>query len=87
MDLQGSGYLKLETAKPDRQFSHTYNLTSSLSKLEIGFAFGKIAQFFPIQMSVLLHAETDLLRLGKEWPLPRELPVRVCVRQGMVSLI
>lgn len=59
--LCDAGYLRLESAELCWQLSHTCDLTSALNKLEMGFAFGKIAQVFPAWRSEFLHAEIALL--------------------------
>lgn len=45
-------------------------------------------QFFPIQMSVLLHAETDFLRLGEDLTAPeRTTCTCVCAAGNGVSYL
>lgn len=67
--------------------SHTrVTLTSSLNKLGMGFACGKIVQVFPARQSVFLHAEIALLRPGEGWVLLGGLPECVCVQRVMMAL-
>lgn len=79
-------YLRLESAEPCWQLSHTCDLTSSLNKLGMGFACGKIVQVFPARQSVFLHAEIALLRPGEGWVLLGGLPECVCVQRVMMAL-